>query len=343
MPGSWFERDTRCIAAHGQPAALIDLCLQRGINSHRLLRGTGLFHEDVLRGDTLVSPEQFFQLIDNARQLLDADDSAFLFGQRLLPGPLGAASQSLSLAANLQQALELLVELRTLLFPLLSPRLLLDEQHAYLHWQDNCGAGHQFRFLVEAAMAAVIAMSRRLGGERLPWQIHLRHARPRYIEQYWVHLGEDLHFASPYDLMRLPRACLTRPWPQSAPTAALVAGQQARAELQRLPATHSLLDALYRWLLDHARQAPGLEHAADAFGMSPATFKRKLKKHGTCYQEQHDQARLHLALYLYQIKGYSNDEVAAYLRFHDATNFRRSFKRWTGLAPSALLLAMRGG
>ena len=28
------------------------------------------------------------------------------------------------------------------------------------------------------------------------------------------------------------------------------------------------------------------------------------------------------------------EEVAAYLQFNDTTNFRRSFKRWTGLVPS---------
>lgn len=33
---------------------------------------------------------------------------------------------------------------------------------------------------------------------------------------------------------------------------------------------------------------------------------------------------------------YSNEEVAEYLRFTDTTNFRRSFKRWTGLVPSAV-------
>src|SRR5690606_6964247 len=126
-----------CIAAHQQPASLIELCLSRGIDSHRLLRGTGLFLEDVPRAETQISPTQFLTLIDNARRLLAADDSSFLFGQRLLPGHHGAASQALGLANNLQQALELLGELRALLSPLMSPRLLLDEHHAYLYWLDS--------------------------------------------------------------------------------------------------------------------------------------------------------------------------------------------------------------
>ena len=342
VPCPWYECDSRFIAAHQQPATLIELCLSRGIDSHRLLRGTGLFVEDVPKADMLISPAQFLTLIDNAERLLGADDSSFLFGQRLLPGHHGAASQALALANNLQQALELLGELRALLSPLLSPRLLLDGQHAYLYWLDSCGAGSQQRFLLEANMTAVVAMSRRLGGEHLPWQCHFRQAPPRYIEQYWVNLGEDLHFNRPYNLLRLPREYLTQPWPQTIQSTAQVACQQARQQLQQLGTQASLLDTLQRWLLRHVRQAPNLEHAAAAFAMSPATLKRKLHKHGTSYQEQHDQIRMLVALYLYQLKGYSNDEVAAHLRFSDATNLRRSFKRWTGLAPSALLALLRG-
>jgi AraC-like DNA-binding protein len=36
------------------------------------------------------------------------------------------------------------------------------------------------------------------------------------------------------------------------------------------------------------------------------------------------------------MRRYDNEAAAAYLGFHDATNFRRSFKRWTGQTPSLL-------
>jgi len=342
MRGQWYERDSRFIAAHQQPASLIDLCLGRGIDSHRLLRGTGLFHEDILRGATLISPAQYLQLIDNAQRLLAADDTSFLFGQRLLPGHQGAASQALALAGNLQEALQLLGELHALLCPLLSPRLVCDERHAYLYWLDSCGAGPLQRFLLEVHMAALTALGRRLGGERLPWRFHFRHAEPRCVEQYWVHLGEDLHFGSPCDLMRLPLACLTRPLPQAAPTACAVSCRQARMQREAAGPAASLLDHLYDWLLAHVREAPSLERAAEAFAMSPTTLKRKLRKHATSYQEQLDRVRLHVALYLQQVKGYGNDAIATYLRFHDANNFRRSFKRWTGMPPSSLRQLLHG-
>ena len=108
---SWYENDSRFIPGHYQPATLIDLGLSRDIDSHRLLRGTGLFHEDILAGTARLSPQQFLGLIGNSRKLLDADDSSFLFGQRLLPGYYGAASHALGHAQNLHQALDILKRL----------------------------------------------------------------------------------------------------------------------------------------------------------------------------------------------------------------------------------------
>src|SRR3546814_3230731 len=69
-PLRWYEWDTRFIAAHHQPAVLLDLALSRGIDSHALLRGSGLFYEDVASGRARVSPEQLLTLIGNTERLL---------------------------------------------------------------------------------------------------------------------------------------------------------------------------------------------------------------------------------------------------------------------------------
>ena len=91
----WLDRETRFIAARGQPACLIDLALSRDIDSHRILKGTGLFYDDLLSNEPYISAQQFHRLIDNSKQLLAADDSAFLFGQQLLPGHYGPTSAML--------------------------------------------------------------------------------------------------------------------------------------------------------------------------------------------------------------------------------------------------------
>ena len=158
-----------------------------------------------------------------------------------------------------------------------------------------------------------------------------------------MHLGEHTRFNRPLDLMRLPRQYLAQPWPNASATAGQVARQQAHDSLEQLGFAGSFLEVFSTYLHEHVRQAPSLEQAAQAFAMSPATLKRKLHKHDTGFQQQVDRVRKHVALYLYQIKGLSNEAVAEYLNFNDPANFRRSFKRWTGSTPGLIRQLLGGG
>jgi AraC-like DNA-binding protein len=151
-----------------------------------------------------------------------------------------------------------------------------------------------------------------------------------------VHLGEDTQFKRPLDLMRIPREYLAQPWPNASATAGQVARLEAMGQIEQLGFAQSFTDCLYNYLLEKVRQPPSLEQAAQSFAMSPATLKRKLQKHDTGFQQQVDRVRKQVALYLYQVKGLSNEEVADYLSFSDAANFRRSFKRWTGSTPNLI-------
>ncbi|MBP5059946.1 AraC family transcriptional regulator [Pseudomonas chlororaphis] len=335
LPGS-YDVDSRFIAAHHLPAVLIDLARLRHIDTHHLLWGCELFYEDIVTGRALISPQQFLRLIDNARRLLSAPDISFLFGQRLWPGHYGPGSLLLEQSDNMQQAVERLGEYRALLSPLLTPVIHLDDRYLHLYWRDSCGAGDLGTFLLEASMTAVVAFARRQQNERLPWRFQFAYPEPAYVEQYWVHLGDTLTFDRPSTVMSVPREYLLCSWPAAGSTGAMVARQSCSEQLRAWGWQVSFLDRLHEHLSQHIRHPLSLERVAAAFDTSPASLKRRLSKHGTSFQEQLDQTRRDLALYLYQIKGYSNGEVADSLGFSDTTNFRRSFKRWTGRVPSDL-------
>ncbi|MFN5047712.1 helix-turn-helix transcriptional regulator, partial [Roseateles sp.] len=98
-----------------------------------------------------------------------------------------------------------------------------------------------------------------------------------------------------------------------------------------------LIAALHDRLLPALDSPPSLEQLAAELGMSPATLKRRLALHGTHYQAELDQLRALMALYLLQLRGQPNEAVAQALGFFDGANFRRFFKRWTGLLPSAVM------
>jgi AraC-like DNA-binding protein len=332
MSRTYYQSSTRFIPARHQAALLLEYAHSRELESDAVLRGTRLFEAEVLAPETLISPADYLRLLANMQAALASPDTSFMLGQQLLPGHYGNLSHALLQASSLRQALDILVEYQACLSPLLAPRVAVHGELAVLYWTDSCVTPSQRGFVVEMMMAAIAGMSRWLSGESLPWQYRFNRTRPPHIEQYAVHLGTALRFNDYLDAMALPVVWLDRPWPRGS----AMAGSAALAAVPASERGRSLLSALYDYLMEHVRVAPTLEQASAQFGVSPATFKRHLAAHGTHFQAELDQVRAHATLQLIHAHDYDNEQIAAWLGFHDANNFRRSFKRWTGLTPSML-------
>lgn len=316
------------------PWQLLDYALQADAPPAPLARGTGLPGDGSAPAPGWrISAAQQLQLLKNILRQLDSPDTSFLLGQQLLPGADPALASALRHAGSLLEALELLSAHASRALPLLRPRLHCADEQLVLYWTDSQGAPGLRPALVEMHMTAVVALARWLGGRRLPWQFCFNRARPRHVEQHEVHLGPQLRFDCQLDAMLLPSELAQQPWPGA--DRAAVAAALADAPTAGDPAP-SLLDALYEYLLAQVRCNPTLESASAAFGISPATLKRHLARYGTTFLAELDQVRTHVALYLFRTRQADNETVASHLGFHDAANFRRSFKRWTGLTPALL-------
>jgi AraC-like DNA-binding protein len=315
------------IAARHQPALVLDYARSRDVAVATPAAG-------------LLAPRAYLQLLADVNTALASPDTSFMLGQQMLPGHYGAVSHALLHAQTLRHALDILVAWQGRLCPLLSPRWREEGGLAVLYWSDSFGAPGQLPFLVEMHMTAVVALCRWLGAQRLPWRFCFNRCSPRQRAQHEVHLGPDLQFDCHLDAMLIDAAWLDQPWPRGNATAAAVALDDLAREPDVAPA---LRVALYDYLLEHIRCGPTLEGCAAAFGTSAATLKRHLARHGTHFQAELDQVRTHVALYLFKMHRYDNEAAAAYLGFHDATNFRRSFKRWTGQTPGLLRNALLAG
>jgi AraC-like DNA-binding protein len=319
-----------------QPALLLDYARGSEFDVAALLRDTGLRLQDFTGENTCISALQYLQLLTNLIGGLRSSDTSFMLGQQMLPGHVGDISHALLQAQNLRQALHILVSRHARLCPLLCPRLSEGEGLTVLYWTDSFGAPALRPALVEMHMTAVVAMCRWLSGAPLAWRFCFNRSRARHTEQHEVHLGSELRFNCHLDAMLIDSASMDKPWPRGNATAAAAALRRAEQDAERQTSHASVLDVLYDYLLEHIRCTPTLDNTASAFGVSPATMKRYLLKHGTHFQAELDQVRTHVALYLFQTRRYDNEAVAQHLGFHDANNFRRSFKRWTGLTPSLL-------
>ncbi|MFZ5550909.1 MAG: AraC family transcriptional regulator ligand-binding domain-containing protein [Pseudomonadota bacterium] len=330
--GGWHGADAACLPAPQHAGLLLEYARQRELTLPAATRRAA--------GAALLSPRALLDLLVEVARADQAPDTAFLLGQAWWPGHAGAASHALAHAADLGQALTLLTEQATALSPLLTPRWILGPRHAVVYWLDACGAPAQRNLLVDLHLSALVAMARWQSGTELPWAICLNRPKPATRDHLALHLGPELHFGCQLDALLIERSWLHRPWPRGQGMAA-EAARRALAAPDHRPTT-ALPAALYDHLMHQlvAGSAPGLDDTAVALRTSPASLKRALARHHSHFQAELDQARAHLAMHLFHHHGLANDEVARRLGFHDSTNFRRSFKRWTGMTPSRLREAM---
>lgn len=328
-----FECDYSYIPAHHQLSILIDLAASHEVEHHVLLSGSGIFLEDIFSGQKLISQQQLQQVLTNAEQCFRNQDISFLFGQRSLTTPFNDAIKSMLYASTFDEALSRYLTFSASVSPWLCPRLMYSQSHIHIYWLDENKLEN--RFLIESAMSAIQAFSRQLYQAKLAWKFEFNFSEPDYIEQYWTHLGSALEFNRPINMMSLPRDLIYEKLPNASSTLASISYQYALKEMTAQNIQQSFLLSLHQYLMQNIQNNIQLEQTADYFQMSSATLKRKLKKHQTHFQAQLDQSRLHTAIILYRVHGFKTEQISQYLQINDATNFRRAFKRWSGLTVQA--------
>jgi AraC-like DNA-binding protein len=332
-PRRYFEIDTQFIPAHQWPLSLIELALSRGLEEHKLLRGTGIFREDIDSRKLRLSPQHCFQLINNMQKHIQSNELSFLLGHRFFSAQDNAVTTAMNNAANLQLAIDIFIDHQLQMMPLLNLRRSYEQDRLVIYWQDACGAETSMIFLLEMMFTALSSLACWHSGENLPWQFYFTHNKPAYIEQYEVHLHTKVQFSSHANAMVIARDYLYSPWKNHNASAFSNAIETADQFKQTIAFQGGFLSEIYNYLHQNIQHNPNLEQTAEAFGMSSASLKRKLKKHQSHFQEQYDLVRKDLALYWLNQAGWSKEQVARKLHFYDVANLRRAFKRWTKSLP----------
>ncbi|EAT12629.1 AraC family transcriptional regulator [Bermanella marisrubri] len=327
----YHERTHKVHLAQGQLLLLLDIIrIRKGKASlNTVLHGTGLFYEDLLKPETLISAEQILCCMKNAKRLFANDELAFLLGHRLWPGHYSQAAPLLSFCENLRQLVNVFENYGAELSPLLQPRFYWDEHYFYVQWIDAYGCDDLKPFLVSAHMSGLISCIRHLSQTHWPWTCFLSCKGNSQLDPLMtVHLG-DFRTQAPLDVMRLPIRYLSQAFASASPS--LFHAHQANVRSTIQP---GLLYTIYDVLANNIDKELSLNDLADCFAMSSATLKRKLKTHQTQFKHLDGLSKLSVALYLFKEKEWENQKVASFLKYKDTANFRRAFKRWCGLTPS---------
>lgn len=334
----WYENDERLIPGHYHISNLVDILLKRGFSSHQILKRTKLFYDDILTGHSLITPQQYCQIIQNAQDLYNHPELSFLWGHGLFPGHYDGLSLLISHAETLDELISIFCHYHRLT-PLMVLNRWEDEDTVYLEWHDEIGLGAHHRFMVEAYTIAITSLINWYLGEKLPWRFGFTTSKPSYVEEYDVNFGGRIQFDLGMDLIMLDRKLLSRTLPMEnrkagSKAAFLIAKKQCDEE--KLRERSGFIHAVFQQQMSNMPLVYSLDEMSTLLSMSPSTFKRKLSKHHFNFQRIQDKARFSVSLKLIQKDGLTNNDLAEYLEIKDVNNFRRAFKRWCGLTPAAI-------
>lgn len=291
-------------------------------------------------GVSIEGPTVELRLVDFERLVLDAleetrEPALGLFvGQRLpvtAHGVLGYAVQS---CASLRQAVALFESFIQLRFSLLT--LSVEERGG--EFRVRYREARPLGAIARPVLEAVIMATKNVLEAITPSPIaHVRFAfpKPPYAALARELFGGEVEYAAAWSGFALPRHLVDEPLRAGDPDAFREAIAVCERELERLPADESLAGRVRRLLLEPQRGFPSLVVAARILHLGPRTLHRRLVAEGTSYREILEDVRRTLAIEHLRSGHLSSSEIAHQLGYTDPANFRRAFRRWTNVAPTA--------
>ena len=182
-----------------------------------------------------------------------------------------------------------------------------------------------------------------------------RHLGPNAVHTLWLSYAEEPHhaalaelaggplrFEAPFNCLRFPAHYLEQHIPSGDPYLSALARKELDAQLARsaptnaaTPAPLSLLEQVRERLAARLALDASLEAVASDLGLSARTLRRRLAAVGASFQVVLEDTRRARAISCLVDTDIAVDDVGALLGYGDPANFRRAFRRWTGLSPSA--------
>ena len=157
---------------------------------------------------------------------------------------------------------------------------------------------------------------------------------PGYAAQAAAILRCPVRYGQPAAGLTLSPRILDLPLKTSDPLAFRHAEELCRRELRAIEASRSWVARVQRILLEQRVGFPSLEETARRLHVTPRTLHRRLVEEDSAFRVILDDLRRRSSMEQLSAGDASVEEVAYILGYSDPANFRRAFRRWTGVPPT---------
>jgi AraC-like DNA-binding protein len=316
---------------------LMQLADAHGVDSTPWFAGLALDREQIADPALRVSYRQASTFIRRALEALDVPDAGLRIGREGTIGGFGLLGLAMMTSRTFGESMQSGIRYHKICGCLLDLSFeAVGEQAVALVATPQFGDLELLPFFCEELFASSTMIARELVGPELrPLRVEFSYPQPAYVADYVDLFQCELVFNAEHNRMILDARWLGHALPGYNPLTAKQA--LALCAQQRTPdggePHQEVVAAVERLLRSQLREPPRLTDVARALNLSERSLRRKLAESGRIFREIHDRVRAERALQLLQAGTLSVAEIGGEVGFEDPREFRRAFKRWTGIAP----------
>jgi len=276
----------------------------------------------------------FAELVARARGVTGNEAIGILLGLQMRASAHGYLGFAAMTASTLREALETATRFVPTRTNALGLSLHVGERNASLVIEERTDFGQARDVVLFALAVGIWQMGDALTGRQLEGSADFAFPRPAYAEKF-ASVGPSLRFGQPVTQLVFEASALDLPLTMADPVSRQLAYSELERSLEELGGDQDIL-ARVRKLVTRANGGfHSLDEVASALHLSTRTLKRRLATQGATYSDLLEEQRRERAMMLLRSPTLSLDEVAEQLGYSDPSNFRRAFRRWTGLSPAA--------
>lgn len=315
---------------------LAEVVANKGFDASSLCRGLGLGLDDLQDPAQRISHRQAVVMIQRALKLLPNQGLGLWVGDRNVLGTLGLLGHVLSLCETLRDAFALGIRYQHTTGSIAVSSA--EETGDRIMVEASCRlpfADVQV-FAVEEFFASLMVYGRALAGPDFrPQAVEFMHAAPPYAQEYQRILGPDVRFGCRYNRMLIDARWLDMRLPNHHPLALRQALALLEQEASKVHQKIDLIQAVERAIVRDLARGSHIEKIASDLNMSSRTLRRRLTEHSLTFEALLEQVRRGRTLNLLTNPELSIERITEEVGYSDVRSFRRAFRRWTGMSPSA--------
>ncbi|WP_375176465.1 AraC family transcriptional regulator [Marinobacter mobilis] len=316
-------------------SALVKELDAQGVDPARLLTGTDLSLATINDPNTRISHQQKVQIFRNMQQSMVKPDSALLAGQHQRISDFGIYGYAVLSSRTFGEAVDFGVRHVRLLGPVFEKSFHLEGDEGVFTGLQMMPLGDLLPMATEFWLTSIQKLAYWILEDNLPSKsLHLPYPAPEYWQRYEEVFGCPVTFSSDIMEWRFEASILAESCPNANPITASITADLCDQLMASLPTDSKLVEQIRKVCLSQRGKFPSAEDLAQQVGMSTRTLHRQLATENRSYQAVVDEIRCTLAKQFLDQPDLPVEEVAAQVGFSEAANFRKAFKRWTGLTPS---------